>query len=141
MKVPKIEKLFLDKCPPLGTYPNKSPPPGQKLGCKSPGVGANFRCKSPGVRGGGMVMAKIDNCITKTTSGVSIPFHVKILMPNMNLIHLKTTKLFICFFLLPSYSNYCSQTRLYRTRDQGISKHGQRILTKFTYIPAVRGLM
>ena len=24
---------------------------------------------------------------------------------------------------------------------QGISNHGQRILTKFTYIPAVRGLM
>ena len=40
-----------------------------------------------------------DERITKTTSGVSIPFHVKILMPNVNLIHLKTTKLFICFFV------------------------------------------
>ena len=48
---------------PLESYPNKSPPPGQKLGCKSPRVGANFWCKSPGVRGGGMVMDEIDTCI------------------------------------------------------------------------------
>ena len=26
-------------------------------------MGESFQCKSPGVRGGGMVMAKIDNCI------------------------------------------------------------------------------
>ena len=46
------KKSFIDKCPPLGSYPNKSPSSGQKLGCKSPRVGANFWCKSPGVRGG-----------------------------------------------------------------------------------------
>ena len=28
-------------------------------------MGESFQCKSPGVRAGGMVMAKIDNCITK----------------------------------------------------------------------------
>ena len=55
MKIPKMENLFIDKCPPtLGTYSNKSPPPGQKLGCKSRRVGANFLVQIPrGVQGGG----------------------------------------------------------------------------------------
>ena len=55
----------MDKCPPLRSYPNKSSPPRQKLGCKSPRVRANFWCKSPGVRGG-MVMDEIDTSIIIT---------------------------------------------------------------------------
>ena len=62
-KFQKWQKSFIDKCPPLGSYPNKSLPPGQKLGWKSPMVGANFWCKPLGVRGG-MVMDEIDTCIT-----------------------------------------------------------------------------
>ena len=56
-----MEKMvYIDKCPPLGSYPNKS---GQNLECKSPRAGPNFWCKSSGVRGGGMVMDEIDTCI------------------------------------------------------------------------------
>ena len=41
MKIPKMAKMIIDKCPPHGSYPNKSPPPpGQKLECKSPRLGA-----------------------------------------------------------------------------------------------------
>ena len=62
-----MAKIFIDKCPPLKGYPNKSPPPGQKLGCKSPRTRANVWYKSPGVRGG-MVMDEIHTCIiTKQT--------------------------------------------------------------------------
>ena len=55
-------KLFTDKCPPLGIYPNKSP--RAKLECKNPGVEA----KSPGVRCG-IVMAKTNSCIKLTLPG------------------------------------------------------------------------
>ena len=47
---------------PSGPTPT-NPRPGQKLGCKGPGVRANFRYKPPWVRGG-IVMAKIDSCIS-----------------------------------------------------------------------------
>ena len=67
-----MAKIVFDKCPPLGSYPNKSPPPGQKLGWKSPRMGANVWCKPPGVRAGGMVMDEIDTCIIATFSHVSL---------------------------------------------------------------------
>ena len=38
--------------------------PRAKAMMQKPQGGANFWCKSPAVREGGMVMAKIDNCIT-----------------------------------------------------------------------------
>ena len=64
MKIPNMAKLFIDKCPPLGTYPNKSLPLRQKLGCKSPRVGGGgvgkFLMQIPGVLSG-MVMAEIDS--------------------------------------------------------------------------------
>ena len=60
IKIPKIgKKSFVDKCPPLESYPNKSPPPGQKLGCKSP---SKFLVQIPeGARG--MAMDETDTCI------------------------------------------------------------------------------
>ena len=53
----------MDKCPPLGSFSNKSPPPRLMLGCKSPQGGTNFLCKSLGVPGS-MVMDEIDMCNT-----------------------------------------------------------------------------
>ena len=47
-----MAKIVYIQMPSIGSYPNQSPPPGQKLGCKSPRVGADFWCKSSGVRGG-----------------------------------------------------------------------------------------
>ena len=58
----KTAKIVYGQMPALGSYPNKSPLPGQKLKCKSPKVGTNFLCKSLGVRGG-MVMDEINTCI------------------------------------------------------------------------------
>ena len=62
----------------LWSYTNKSPRPGQELGCKGPRVGANFWCKSPGVRGG-MVMDKIDTCL-KQARDCCPPLSIRILM-------------------------------------------------------------
>ena len=65
MKIPKMAKIVYRQMPPLGIYPNKSLPPGQKLGCESPRVGEKFFGANPWGCAGGMVMAKIDSCITK----------------------------------------------------------------------------
>ena len=66
-----------DKCPPLGSYPNKSPPPEQK-----PQGGGKFFMQIPG----GMVMDEIDTCIMKQVKiahsflqSVSNQFHIIIL--------------------------------------------------------------
>ena len=47
--------------------PQQIPTPWAKARMQSLRVGANFWCKSPGVCGG-MVMAKIDSCITRGSS-------------------------------------------------------------------------
>ena len=49
------KKSFIDKCPPLGSYPNKSkqiPATRANLGCKSPRVGQNFHANPQGCTGG-----------------------------------------------------------------------------------------
>ena len=51
-----MAEIVYRQMPALGSYPNKSLPPGQKLGCKRPGMGANFWSKSSGVRGGWLWM-------------------------------------------------------------------------------------
>ena len=66
--MPKMAKIVYRQMPPLGSYPKKSKPPGQKLGCKSPRVGANFWCKSSRVRWG-MVIDEIDTCINDFMHG------------------------------------------------------------------------
>ena len=53
---------FTDKCPPLGSCPNKSPPLRAKAWMQKPQGGANVWCKSPGVRargGGGWLWMKL----------------------------------------------------------------------------------
>ena len=58
----KWQTSFIDKCPPHGSCPNKSPPPPSKsLDAKAPGWGQIFGA-NPGVRRG-MVMDEIDICI------------------------------------------------------------------------------
>ena len=56
MKIPKMAKI--DKCPPFGSCPNKTPPPGQKLGL------ATEWGQMPGVVKEGVVIAKLDNRIS-----------------------------------------------------------------------------
>ena len=59
----KNGKSRLDKCPPLGSYPNKSPLPGQKLGCKSPRGWEYIFGEIPGGARGEMVMDETDTYI------------------------------------------------------------------------------
>ena len=54
-----MENTFIDKCPPLGSYPNKSPLAKARM--KKPQGGGKFFMQMPGVRGG-MVMDEIDTC-------------------------------------------------------------------------------
>ena len=55
-----MENTFIDKCPPLGSYPNKFPLAKARM--KKPQGGGKFLMQMPGVRGG-MVMDEIDTCI------------------------------------------------------------------------------
>ena len=54
-----MAKIVHRQMSPLGSYPNKSPPPGQQLGCKSPRWGQIF---------GGMAMDEIDTCINGSST-------------------------------------------------------------------------
>ena len=62
-----MEKSFIDKCPPLGSYPNKSPPPPPraKARMQKPQGGGKFFVQIPGGARRGMVMDEIDTCITR----------------------------------------------------------------------------
>ena len=61
--------VYKEKCSPIENCPNKSPPPGQMLGCKSPRTGPNFWCKSLAVHQG-MVMDEIYSCIIKMWNNI-----------------------------------------------------------------------
>ena len=61
----EMAKIVYRQMPAPRDLPPKSPPPPARVRMqKPPTVEANFQCKSPGVRGG-IVMAKIDSCITR----------------------------------------------------------------------------
>ena len=64
MEIPKRQKWFADKCPPLGSYPNKSPPaPRAKVEMQKPQGWGKFLVQIPGGAWRGMVMDEIDTCI------------------------------------------------------------------------------
>ena len=49
----KRQESFIEKCPPLGTYPKNSPPPGKSQDTKAPEWEQIFGANPPGVRGEG----------------------------------------------------------------------------------------
>ena len=66
MEIPKWQKSFIDKCPPLGSYLNKSPspsPPWPKARMHKPQGGGKICGGNPWGCVGGMVMDEIDTCI------------------------------------------------------------------------------
>ena len=64
----KWQKSFIDKCPPLRSSPNKSPPPPRaKARMQKPQGGGKFLVQIPGGCAG-MVMDEIDTCISLVLS-------------------------------------------------------------------------
>ena len=59
-----MAKIVYRQMPAPRDLPQQISAPGRKLGCKSPEVEVDFRYNPRGCVGEGMVMAKIDSCIT-----------------------------------------------------------------------------
>ena len=73
----------MDKCPPLRSYPNKSPPPGAKTRMQKPQGGGKFLMQIPGVCGG-IVMDEIDTCIKQSNTWHYLELFCCLLYGNQN---------------------------------------------------------
>ena len=75
MKIPKMAEIVKRQMPAPRDIPQKIPVPRAKIRMQKPQSGGEFSVQIPGGARGGMVMAKIDNCIIMTvnrTSAISV---------------------------------------------------------------------
>ena len=63
MKIPKMAEIVYRQMPAPRDIPQKMPTPQAKIRMQKPQSGGEFSVQIPGGARGGMVMAKIDNCI------------------------------------------------------------------------------
>ena len=63
MKIPKMAEIVYRQMPAPRDIPQKMPAPRAKIRMQKPQSGGEFSVQIPGGARGGMVMAKIDNCI------------------------------------------------------------------------------